>query len=168
MTEFLQGYMPLLASKMGHLGDNLNGIVHWLMLILFVGWGLFFIYCLFRFRSSANPKASYHGITNHYSTYTEIGIVFFEALLLFSFAIPGYYAVKYDKVENLSKDEVEVRVIAQQFAWNMHYPGLDGKFGITRLDLVDETQNPIGLDRNGYGKDDIVNPNLHLPVNKTG
>jgi len=167
MTEFLQSYMPLLTSKMGHLGDNLNGLIHWLMLILFVGWGGFFIYCLFRFRSSSNPKANYHGITNHYSTYTEIGVVVIEALLLFGFAIPGYYAVKYDKVENLTKDEVEVRIIAQQFAWNIHYPGLDGKFGTTRLDLVDETQNPIGLDRNGYGEDDIVIlKHLHLPVDK--
>ena len=48
MTEFLQGYMPVLASEMGHLGDNLNGLVHWLMLILFVGWGSFFIYVLIR------------------------------------------------------------------------------------------------------------------------
>ena len=139
MTEFLQGYMPLLASKMGHLGDNLNGIVHWLMLILFVGWGIFFIYCLFRFRSSKNPKASYNGITNHYSSYVEIGVVVVEALLLIGFAIPGYYIVKYEKIsEKPSEDQIEVRVIAQQFAWNIHYPGVDGKFGSTKLNLVDE------------------------------
>ena len=113
MTEFLQGYMPVLASKMGHLGDDLNGLVHWLMLILFIGWGTFFIYTLVRFRSSRNPKASYHGITNHYSTYTEIGVVVIEALLLVGFAIPGYYTVKYDKAMEVSPDEIEVRVVAQ-------------------------------------------------------
>ena len=166
MTEFLQGYMPVLASEMGHLGDNLNGLLHWLMLVLFVGWGSFFIYTLIRFNSSNNPKASYYGITNHYSTYTEIGVVAFEALLLIGFAIPGYYAVKYDKVDTIS-NEIEVRVVAQQFAWNIHYPGADGKFGTTRVNLVDEESNPIGLDRNGYGADDITTINqLHLPVNK--
>ena len=46
MTEFIQSYMPILASEMGHLGDNLSGMVHWLMLVLFVGWGSFFIYTL--------------------------------------------------------------------------------------------------------------------------
>ena len=167
MTEFLQGYMPILASEMGGLGDNLNGIVHWLMLILFVGWGSFFIYTLIKFRSSNNPKANYHGITNHYSTYTEVGVVVIEALLLVGFAIPGYYAVKYDKIADTSSDEIEVRVIAQQFAWNIHYPGADGKFGTTRVNLVDEETNPIGLDRDGYGADDLTTINqLHLPVDK--
>ena len=167
MTEFLQGYMPVLSSKMGHLGDDLNGLVHWLMLLLFVGWGAFFIYTLIRFRSSNNPKANYHGITNHYSTYTEVGVVVVEALLLVGFAIPGYYAVKYDKLVDTSSDEIEVRVIAQQFAWNIHYPGPDGKFGTTRVNLVDEETNPIGLDREGYGADDLTTINqLHLPVDR--
>ena len=167
MTEFLQGYMPVLSSKMGHLGDDLNGLVHWLMLLLFVGWGAFFIYTLIRFRSPNNPKANYHGITNHYSTYTEVGVVVVEALLLVGFAIPGYYAVKYDKLVDTSSDEIEVRVIAQQFAWNIHYPGPDGKFGTTRVNLVDEETNPIGLDREGYGADDLTTINqLHLPVDR--
>ena len=165
MTEFLQSYMPILASEMGHLGDNLSGLVHWLMLVLFVGWGSFFIYTLIRFRSSNNPKANYYGITTHYSTYVEVGVVVFEALLLISFAIPGYATVKYDKA--LNDTEIEVRVVAQQFAWNIHYPGADGKFGFTKISLVDEETNPIGLDREGYGADDITTINqLHLPVNK--
>lgn len=165
MTEFIQSYMPILASEMGHLGDNLSGLVHWLMLVLFVGWGSFFIYTLIRFRSSRNPKANYHGITTHYSSYVEVGVVAFEALLLIGFAIPGYATVKYDKI--LDENEIEVRVIAQQFAWNIHYPGEDGKFGSTKISLVDEETNPIGLDRNGYGADDITTINqLHLPVNK--
>ncbi|MAZ60746.1 MAG: hypothetical protein CMG50_01035 [Candidatus Marinimicrobia bacterium] len=165
MTEFLQSYMPILASEMGHLGDNLSGLVHWLMLVLFIGWGTFFIYTLIRFRSSNNPKANYHGITSHYSSYVEVGVVVFEALLLISFAIPGYATVKYDKA--LEETQIEVRVIAQQFAWNIHYPGADGKFGTTKISLVDEETNPIGLDRNGYGADDITTINqLHLPVDK--
>ena len=165
MTEFLQSYMPIVASEMGHLGDNLSGLVHWLMLVLFIGWGTFFIYTLIRFRSSNNPKANYHGITTHYSSYVEVGVVVFEALLLISFAIPGYATVKYDKA--LEDTDIEVRVIAQQFAWNIHYPGADGKFGTTKISLVDEETNPIGLDRNGYGADDLTTINqLHLPVDK--
>ena len=165
MTEYLQSFMPILSSKMGHLGDELNGYVHILMLLLMVGWGIFFIYCVFRFSKKNNPKANYHGITNHYSKYVEVGIVVFEAVLLIGFAIPGYNMVKYDKI--LDSNEIEVRVVAQQFAWNIHYPGADGKFGVTRIDLVDEEINPLGLDRNGYGADDITTINqLHLPVNK--
>ena len=36
--------------------------VHVLMLLLFVGWILFFFYAIFRFRASRNPKADYVGV----------------------------------------------------------------------------------------------------------
>ena len=167
MTEYLQSFMPVLSSAKGHLGDELNGYVHILMALLMVGWGLFFIYCLYRFSEKNNPKASYSGVTNHYSKYVEGGIVLFEAVLLIGLAIPGYDDVKYDKIFDTSHDEIVVRVVAQQFAWNIHYPGADGKFGQTKVKLVDEEVNPLGLDRSGYGADDITTINqLHLPVDK--
>jgi cytochrome c oxidase subunit 2 len=169
MTEYLQGFMPVLSSEMGHLGDELNGYVHILMFLLMFGWGIFFIYCLIRFNSKANPKASYHGVTNHYSSYVEFGIVAVEAILLIGFAIPGYSQVKYDSdiIGVSNKNDLKVRIIAQQFAWNIHYPGEDGIFGNTRIELVNEETNPIGLDRSGHGADDITTINqLHLPVNK--
>jgi len=57
---------------------------------------------------------------------------------------------------NASKSTV-VRIVAQQFAWNVHYPGQDGKFGRSRPALVDEKINPIGLDFNDpAAKDDIT------------
>ena len=42
----------------------------------------------------------------------------------------------------------------------------DGKFGETRVDLVDEQDNPIGLDRSSeFGADDFYTINqLHIPV----
>jgi cytochrome c oxidase subunit 2 len=42
---------------------------------------------------------------------------------------------------------LEIDVVAQQFFWNVRYPGPDGAFGRTRADLVDEVTNPVGLDR---------------------
>ena len=64
-------------------------------------------------------------------------------------------------------DVHHIRVIAQQFAWNIHYPGEDDKFGDTDINLVDEESNPIGLVRDGNGSDDIVTINqMHLPVNQ--
>ena len=41
--------------------DQMLVLVHWLMLVLFVGWGAFFLFVLVRFRKGANPKASYAG-----------------------------------------------------------------------------------------------------------
>ena len=106
MTEYLQKFMPVLSSEMGHLGDELNGYVHILMFLLMAGWGMFFIFCLVRFSKKNNPKANYKGITNHYSKYVEIGIVVFEAVLLIGFAIPGYSTVKYDKLLDRTDNEL--------------------------------------------------------------
>ena len=56
MQEFLG--LPLQASSHAAEIDRIIVIVHWLMLVLFVGWGSFFTYTLVRFRQSANPKAT--------------------------------------------------------------------------------------------------------------
>jgi cytochrome c oxidase subunit 2 len=60
-----------------------------------------------------------------------------------------------------------VRVVAEQFAWHVHYPGADGVFGRTDITLV-SPDNPLGLDRNEQvGKDDIITTNrMNLPVGK--
>ena len=56
-----------------------------------------------------------------------------EAILLIGFSIPLWA----DRVDDsrAEKDATVVRVIAQQFAWNIHYPGPDGVFGRTDVKL---------------------------------
>ena len=60
-----------------------------------------------------------------------------------------------------------MRIVAEQFAWNVHYPGADGQFGRTMPELISPT-NPLGLDRQSPGgRDDVVLLNqLHLPINR--
>ena len=59
-----------------------------------------------------------------------------------------------------------VRVVAEQFAWNVHYPGPDKVFGKTDVSHV-STSNPIGLDvTDPHAKDDITTLNeLHRGKN---
>ena len=157
--------MPIDASKYGYKVDVLNGWVHWLMLILFVSWGIFIIYILIKFSRFNNPKADYNGIKGKFSKYLEGGVIIAEVFLLFALAIPGWSDLKAE-VPETNSETIEVRVIAQQFAWNIHYPGKDGIFGKTFARLV-TIENPIGLDRNEYGLDDIWTTNqLYLPKNK--
>ena len=51
MMEKLLG-LPVLASEHGKDVDNLIIYVHWLMIVLFVGWIAYFVYVLIRFRKS--------------------------------------------------------------------------------------------------------------------
>jgi len=168
MLELLRklGLPTVSASTQGPAIDNVISLVHWLMLILFVGWGAYFIYTLIRFRSSQQPKADYHGVKNHYSTYAEVAVALIEVVLLIGFAFPIWASRVNDVPDTL--DSIQIRVVAQQFAWNIHYPGPDNVFGSTNIDLVnDEEQNFIGLDRTDeYAKDDVVLQNqLKIPVN---
>lgn len=38
------------------------------------------------------------------------------------------------------------RIVGEQFTWNVHYPGADGRFGATTPSLI-SASNPLGLDR---------------------
>ena len=158
--------LPLLASQHGAKIDQLNGIIHILMLVLFVGWSAFFLYVLFRFRKSRNPVASHEGATSHASTYLEGGVMLAEIILLTGFSIPIW--IKWVDRPPKDGEALVVEVTAEQFAWNIHYAGPDGKFGRTDIKKIDVQTNPLGLDRDDpNGKDDVVTLNqLHLPVNK--
>jgi len=159
--------LPINASAHGEKIDWLILYVHILMAVLFVGWIAFFLYTIFRFRKSKHPKADYTGVRTHTSSYLEAVIAVIEVALLVGLSIP-FWSWKVSAFPT-EPNTVHVRVIAQQFAWNIHYPGPDGVFGRTDIKLVDEQANPIGLDRKGdpRAKDDIVTLNqLHLPVNR--
>ena len=165
MENFLAKIMPPVASEHGPALDQLNVLVHWLMLILFVVWGAYFVYVLFRFRASRSPKASYHGAQTHASTYGEIAIVAVEILLLLAFSIPAWS--RWTTIPGKEKNPLEIRVVAEQFAWNVHYPGPDGIFGRSDVKLVSST-NPLGLDPNDpHGKDDVTTLNqLHIEAGR--
>lgn len=155
--------LPLNASVHGPQIDRIIVIVHWLMAALFVGWGSFFIYTLYRFRAGKNPKADYVGVKSHLSTYSEWIVGIIEAVLLVGFSIPVWSQVV---VRVPSEGEaLTVRVVAEQFVWNIHYPGPDGKFGKSSANLVDAESNPLGLDpKDPNGEDDITTINqLTLP-----
>jgi cytochrome c oxidase subunit II len=157
--------MPVQASTHAAELDQMSVLVHWLMLIMFVGWGIFFIFVLFRFRSSANPKASYTGAKGKISKGTEVAVAVVEVILLVFYAIPAW--AKRVNAFPSESEAVVVRVIGEQFAWNIHYPGPDGRFGRTDINLV-SADNPIGLDRrDAAAKDDITTINqLNLPVDR--
>ena len=154
--------LPVQASTHAAEIDQMTVLVHWLMLALFVGWGAFFVFVLVRFRRGANPTASYVGAKGKLAKRIEWAIAVVEAVLLIFFAIPAW-ARRVGQFPAES-DAVVVRVVAEQFAWNVHYPGPDGKFGRTDITKIDPS-NPIGLDRTDPdARDDVSIQNvLALP-----
>jgi len=137
--------LPELASVHGQDVDTFIIYIHYLMIALFIGWTGYFLYAIWRFRQSRNPKADYVGVTSHASKYLELAVAAVEVLLLLGFAIPLWA-----KVVDTFPDEKKsllVRITAQQFSWGARYSGPDGKFGKQDLALVTPT-NPMGLLQN--------------------
>jgi cytochrome c oxidase subunit 2 len=163
MLELL-GLPPQASTHAGEI-DHMIVLVHWLMLVLFVGWGAFFLFVLFRFRKGANPKADYVGAKGKIAKGTEIGVAIVEVVLLLVYAIPAW-ATRVGTFPSESEATV-VRVTAKQFEWISHYPGADGRFGRREVARV-AADNPLGLVRTEPdAKDDIVTTNqLNLPVDR--
>lgn len=156
---------PPNAAEHGYQIDHIIEFCHWFMGALFIGWSLYFIYVLIRFRKRRHPKADYQGVKSGISTHLEFSVVLIEAVLLIGFAIP-LWAKRVNQFPE-TKDVILVHAVGQQFNWNFHLPGPDGQFGRRDLHLVTNS-NSLGLDPNDpASKDDIVAVGeLHVPINR--
>jgi len=172
-TKKLLG-LPDLASVHGEDVDRLIVLVHYLMIVLFIGWTAYFFYAIWRFRSQRNPKADYVGVTSRASSYLEIAVAAVEVILLIGFAVPLWARVV-DRFPS-DKEAQLMRITAQQFAWSARYPGPDGKFGKQDIKLV-TPGNPLGLLQldeklkveDPDGKDDVnlpANTEIWVPLGK--
>ncbi|OGW69620.1 MAG: hypothetical protein A2036_02040 [Omnitrophica bacterium GWA2_50_21] len=164
MQKYYGWGLPYNASAYGADVDRLIYLLHGFMILLFVGWLIFLVVALFKFRSRPGHQATYKPDHFKAPTYIEVGVALFEAFLLIGFSFP---IAKHVRTLPPKGEALEVRVVAEQFAWNIHYPGPDGVFGKTDIQLM-VPANPVGLDRNDpAAKDDITVINqLHVPVNK--
>jgi len=172
MTSLIARWLPPQASAHAAEIDLVLVLVHWLMLVLFAGWGAYFVWVLIRFRERPGVPGDRRTAVDQVvprgrpAVWSEIGIVVAEGVLLVAIALPLWFRQTTPPPAG-DPSAVVVRVVAEQFAWNVHYPGADGRFGETSVTLVSPS-NPIGLNRSSLnGADDLVTLNdLHLPINR--
>lgn len=149
-------FMHDVGSKHGLIGNHMLAIVHWFMLILFVFWTGFLGVVLWKFRAKKNPKASYDGMTSHFPSHLEIGVVIVEVVLLMGFAFPLWARQADVASRPTGGDVVNIRAVGEQFRWNFHYAGPDKAMGITSYERI-SGDNPVGLVKEDpNAKDDFV------------
>lgn len=162
--------LPILASEHGAVIDRVINLVHVMMLVAFVLWTILFIVPLIRFRKSRHPNAKYRGLQSRFPLpfILVAAMVVGEAYLLLAISKP-FWDDHIAAAPMTDADVFQVRIIAQQYQWNIQYSGPDGVFGATDPELVDDMMNPLGLDSDDpNGKDDIYSlAVLNLPVDKT-
>ena len=167
ILKFLR--LPENFSQHGEQVDHMNAVVHWLALILFIGWTSYFVIVLYKFWHKRNPVPSYSGVKNHVTTHLEIGVVIIEAIFLLGCAFPLWAdrTDTFDRILANDPDAPRVRVIGQQYRWTNHYPGNDGIFGRTDNTLI-SGDNSLGQDPSDpNGDDDFTSTTmLRLPVNR--
>jgi len=166
MNFYPFSYFPVLASAHGGTIDRLMIIIFSFMLVVFLGWLIFFVYSLVKFRKGRNAEANPVGMTGRWVYGLAAGL--FVAEMVIHFGLGGGISAAQLSAISPTEDTLQVRVLAQQFAWNIHYPGADGIFGLTAPKFYNDQGNPVGLDPDDpHGKDDIVTfKQLFLPVNK--
>ena len=161
---------PEVVSQDGGDIDGLIIAVHLLMLVLFVGWIIYYFVALWKFRATNNPKADYKGVKTKTITNSIEGAVIVSELALVVLAI-YYWNFYVNKPSDYSPASV-VRVTAEQFAWSAHYPGADGILGKQSKTLVSEA-NPFGIDKSDSKSEDdieVLKSDIKVPMikNKDG
>src|SRR6476619_2963067 len=119
----LHNGLPIDVSAHADRIDYLIAVTRWFMALLFVGWGVFFVYCLFKFRTRPGHVATYAPIKGIFTKYIEAAVVVVEVFLLFGLSTPVWLAYKNQAPDE--KTAMRIHVAAQQFAWNFHYSGKD-------------------------------------------
>jgi len=161
MTELFKSPPPI--TEHGWNVDRVLVFVHVLMGVLFVGWSLYFLYCIFKFRESNHPKADYHGARSKFwTTLAEYGVIAAEVVLIVCFAIPLWAEVMNDeklaeiKANAKNGSGLEIHILAKQFDWSARYAGNDNKFSQQGIRFADKSNNPFGLDPDDTSIDDVV------------
>jgi len=161
MTELFKSPPPI--TEHGWNVDRMIVFVHILMAVLFVGWTIYFLVCLFKFNESIHPKADYHGAKSKlWTTLAEYGVIAAEVVLIFCFAIPLWGEVMNDvklaEIKANAKDDtgLEIHILAKQFDWSARYAGNDKVFAQQDIRFADKSNNPFGLNPNDTSIDDVL------------
>jgi cytochrome c oxidase subunit II len=133
--------LPENVSTYGGQIDGLFKLILWITGVIFVVVELLLLFFLFRYRHREGRTARYtHGSNRLEVIWTIVPAVICVVLALLSRR--SWAEIK----QNMPKQAMNIEITAEQFAWNIRYPGPDGKL-----------ETP----------DDIVTLNqLHFPVGR--
>jgi cytochrome c oxidase subunit 2 len=123
-------------------------------------------YAVWKFRDTGKPgdRAFY----SHGSNRLEVLWTVITAIVFITLGVMGQSVWASLRLNDAPPGSYSVEVVAQQFQWNFHYAGADGKFGRTDPSLIDDgSLNFIGLDpADAASRDDSVTAALAIPVNR--
>lgn len=133
-------WLPENVSTYGRRIDNLFYLILWITGIIFVGVQGTLIYFLIRYRAREGEKAYYtHGNNQLEVIWTVTPAIILVFLTIWSQKI-------WSEVRGAVPDgAIPIEIQAEQFAWNISYPGVDGKFGTADdIKTINQLHIPVG------------------------
>jgi cytochrome c oxidase subunit 2 len=126
--------------------------------------GLGWMVWKYRDTGSTADRAVY----SHGSNRLEVLWTMITAVIFITLGLMGQSVWAQLRLHDAPPGSYTVEVVAQQFQWNFHYAGKDGKFGRTDPKFIDDgSLNFVGLDNtDATGADDSVISTLAIPVNR--
>ncbi|RYZ97391.1 MAG: cytochrome c oxidase subunit II, partial [Sphingobacteriaceae bacterium] len=164
----VQGNMllPPASSVHGAKIDTMFDITFGITLVVFIVTQILLFGFAFKYRGSDKRKATYYPHNNTIEAiWTVVPAIVLTVLVVFGFTT-------WQKITNSvdAKGEpasLNIDVTGHQFAWELRYPGKDGKLGAMKFNLVTPS-NKIGVDfKDKNSLDDLVADTMVIPVNKS-
>lgn len=126
-------WLPENVSTIGGKVDFLFYVILAITGIIFIGVQGTLVYFIFKYRAGAHPKSEFiQGSKRAEIIWTVIPTLILAAL---AFLGQGIWQDIKQKFPDTA-DTVKIRVMAEQYAWNIQYPGPDGNF-----DTADDIKN---------------------------
>ncbi|MBI2818158.1 MAG: cytochrome c oxidase subunit II [Acidobacteria bacterium] len=156
-------WFPAFISEYGAAYDHQFQITLIVCGIVFFLAQLGLAYAVWRYRDRGGRGSYSHGNNVMEATWTIA-----TAIVFLGVALMGQKIWARVHLDAAPANALQVEVTGQQFAWNVRYPGPDGKFGRTKPELMKESLgNPLGVDPDDpASKDDVVMPVMAVPVNR--
>ena len=158
-TLFTQGS----ASVEGEQVDLMLYITIGVTGVVFVITQILLFWFAYKYQEQDGKKAYYFPHNNKLELlWTTVPAIFLTILVVFG--LKNWYKFTSDA----PKDSVVVEITGHQFAWDMRYPGKDGKLGKKSYKLYNQPSgNTLGVDfEDPESFDDLHTTEMHLPVGK--
>jgi cytochrome c oxidase subunit 2 len=157
------GILPESASEHGVKIDFMFWVTSAITLFVFFITQILLFGFAFKYRGSEKRKGYYYP---HNNTIEKLWTVI-PAIVLTILVVFGFFTWRTVTNVDNKKGDINIDVTGHQFAWEIRYPGRDGKLGSVNYQLY-TANNVLGVnfkDRNSF--DDQKADTLVLPVNRT-
>ena len=154
-------WFPEPINEMGRRIDAQFVNTLWITGIVFVASQLGLAWAVFRYRDRGQRATYSHGSNKMEVIWTLATVVMFLGLGIHSQSI--WASLHFTQAP---PDALKIEITGEQFAFNFRYAGADGKFGVSKPELM-RASNPVGLDPSDAATvDDLVLPIMAVPVNE--